>query len=38
MNAANSTSRLPVADLRKPENARYEGKKLSEVAAGMQLP
>jgi N-acyl-D-aspartate/D-glutamate deacylase len=27
-----------VADLRKPENARYEGKKLSEVAAGMHLP
>jgi dihydroorotase/N-acyl-D-amino-acid deacylase len=27
-----------VADLRKPENARYEGKKLSEVAAGMGKP
>jgi N-acyl-D-amino-acid deacylase len=27
-----------VADLRKPENARYEGKKLSEVAAGMGVP
>ena len=27
-----------VADLRKPENARYEGKKLSDVAAGMGVP
>ena len=27
-----------VADLRKPENAKYEGKKLSEVATGMNLP
>src|SRR5688572_17495292 len=27
-----------VADLRKPENAPYEGKRLSEVAAGMKLP
>ena len=27
-----------VADLRKPENAQYEGKYLSDVAAGMKLP
>jgi dihydroorotase/N-acyl-D-amino-acid deacylase len=27
-----------VADLRKPENAQYEGKRLDEVAAGMKLP
>ena len=27
-----------VADLRKPENARYEGKRLSEVADSMKLP
>src|SRR5215204_2243812 len=27
-----------VADLRKPENARYEGKRLDEVAAGMGKP
>ena len=27
-----------VADLRKPENAPYEGKRLSEVAAAMKLP
>jgi dihydroorotase/N-acyl-D-amino-acid deacylase len=27
-----------VADLRKPENLQYEGKKLTEVAAGMHVP
>ncbi|HEU4720413.1 MAG TPA: D-aminoacylase [Gemmatimonadaceae bacterium] len=27
-----------VADLRKPENAKYEGKRLDEVATGMGMP
>ena len=27
-----------VADLRKPENAKYEGKRLSDIAADMRMP